>query len=99
MPRGMRYAPEFRAEAIRLYKGSGKSIRDVASDLGIAPESLRRWVTQSDIDAGDRAGLTTEEREELKALRGEVRELRRANDILKSASAFFAAELDPRRAR
>jgi transposase len=70
----------------------------VAADLGIHPETLRKRVRQTEADAGKRADLlTTEEREELKRLRGEVRELRRANEILKSASVFFAKELDPPR--
>jgi transposase len=79
---------------------SVRPIAHVARDLGIHPETLRKWVRQAEADAGKRKDLLdSSEREELKALRGEVRELRRANDILKSASAFFAAELDPRRAR
>ena len=67
---------------------------DVAEQLDVGVESLRSWVKQAEIDAGDRAGTTTAEAEELKALRQEVKELRRANSILRSASAFFAAELD-----
>ena len=70
------------------------SVKRVAEQLDIGVESLRSWVKQAEIDAGDRAGVTSEEAEELKALRQEVKELRRANSILKSASAFFAAELD-----
>ena len=79
---------------------SGRPIAQVANDLGIHHEALRKWVRKTEADEGRRKDLlSSEERRELKALRGEVRELRRANDILKSASAFFAAELDPRRAR
>jgi transposase len=66
----------------------------VARQLGIGEESLRKWVHQAEVDRGDRGGLTTEERARLKELERENRELRRANEILRSASAFFAAELD-----
>jgi transposase len=71
----------------------------VARQLGIGRESLGTWVKQAEIDRGGRAGLTSEERQRLVALERENRELRRANEILKSASAFFAAELDGRRTR
>ncbi len=66
----------------------------VVRELGIGTESLRTWLRQAEIDAGQRPGLTTEERERLKVLERENRELRRANEILRTASAFFAAELD-----
>ena len=69
------------------------------SQLGIGPESLRKWVHQAEVDGGKRAGLTTEERERMKQLERENRELRRANEILKSAAAFFGAELDRRSPR
>ena len=68
----------------------------VAEQLGIGTESLRRWVIQAEVDHGARAGLTTEERARMRELERENRELRRANEILKAASAFFARELDPR---
>ena len=71
----------------------------VARQLGIGPESLRNWVHQAEIDRGDRSGLTTEERERMKQLERENRELRRANEILKSAAVFFGAELDRRSPR
>ena len=71
------------------------AIRSVAAKLGIAStESLRKWVRQAEIDGGARAGRTSEEIAEIAALKKEVNELRRANEILKAASAFFAAELD-----
>src|SRR5947209_2337116 len=92
MPTGVRYPAEFKAEAIRLYKTSRKPHREVAEQLGIAPDSLRRWVVQADIDVGDRAGLTTEEREELRRLRRENRVFREEREILKKAAAFFARE-------
>ncbi len=66
----------------------------IARQLGIGDQSLRTWVAQAETDAGKRSGLTTEERAELKRLQKENRELRRSNDILRGASAFFAAELD-----
>ena len=71
----------------------------VARQLGVAVESVRNWVKQAEIDKGERPGLTTDERRRLVELERENRELRRANEILKSASAFFAAELDGRRPR
>jgi len=70
------------------------AVTRVARELGIGTESLRTWLRQAEIDAGQRPGLTSEERERLKTLERENRELRRANEILKTASAFFAAELD-----
>jgi transposase len=71
-------------------------ISRVARQLGVGSESLRTWVKQAEVEAGKRPGLTTEEREELKRLRKENRELQRANDILQAAAVFFGAELDHR---
>jgi len=71
----------------------------IAGQLGIGVESLRRWVIQAEIDRASKGGLTTEERAHMKELEREVRELRRANEILKSAAAFFGAELDRRSPR
>jgi transposase len=100
MPRQKKYPDELLDRGARMVFDSGRPIAHVARDLGIHPETLRRWVRQAEADEGKRIELlSSEEREELRALRGEVRELRRANDILKSASAFFAAELDPRRTK
>ncbi len=77
---------------------SGRPIAAVARDLGIHPETLRRYVRQAQADAGDRPELlSSEEREEIRELRRENFELRRANEILKAASVFFAKELDPDR--
>jgi|SRR5439155_13998974 len=92
MPKGTRFPAEFRAEALELYRSSGKSLREISSELGISPETLRRWIVQADIDAGDRAGLNTQEREELRTLRRENRVLREERLILKKAAAFFAKE-------
>lgn len=87
----MRLVIESRAE----YESEYAAIRSVAAKLGItSPESLRKWLRQAEVDSGARPGKTTEEIAEIKALKKEVAELRRANEILKSASAFFAAELD-----
>ena len=86
------YARDRRA---RLVLESGRPVAPVARDLGVRPESLRRWLRQLGADEGLRADLpTSAEREEIKQLRREVYELRRANEILKSASVFFAKELD-----
>jgi transposase len=98
MPRPKKYPDELRERAVRLVFESGRPIAHVARDLGIHSESLRKWVRQAEADAGERADLlTTDERERLKALEREVRELRKANEILKAASVFFAKELDPPR--
>jgi transposase len=84
---------------VRLVFESGRPIAQVARDLGVPPEALRKRVRRAEIDAGTRGGLTGEEREEIRKLRREVHDLRRANEILKSASVFFAKELDPDRPR
>jgi transposase len=104
MGRPTRYAPELRERAIRLVEeqlGSHESewaaMRSVAAKLGCTTETLRKWVRQAQRDAGQRPGLTTDERRRLKELERENRELKRANEILRKASAFFAqAELDRR---
>ena len=89
------YPPEFRAEAVRLAREPGHSIRQVSHDLGIANELLRRWILQTDIDLGATPGLTTDERAELVRLRRENRTLRTEREILKKAAAFFARETEP----
>lgn len=100
MSRPRKYSDEFRERAVRLVFESGRPIAPVARDLGVNHESLRSWVRQAQADAGARKDLlTTSERERLKQLERENRELRKANEILKSASVFFAKEFDgtPRR--
>ncbi|MFN8159587.1 MAG: transposase [Solirubrobacterales bacterium] len=98
MPRPKKYPEELLDRGVELVFESGRPIAHVAADLGIHPETLRKRVRQTEADAGKRADLlSTEERSELKRLRGEVREQRRSNEILKSASVFFAKELDPPR--
>lgn len=100
MPAPRKYSDELRERSVRLVFESGRPIAHVARDLGIHPEALRKWVRQAEADAGERADLlTSTERERLKALEREVKELRRANEILKAASVFFATELDPSRPR
>jgi transposase len=98
MPAPRKYPDELRERAVRLVFESGRPIAQVARDLGVHKEALRHWVRQADADAGTRNDrLTTSERERLKALERENRELRRANEILKAASVYFAKELDPTR--
>jgi transposase len=95
------YPPELKQRATRMVlesldRGSERQglVTRIARQLDIGPESLRRWVVQAEIDRGGRAGTTSEDAQRISELERENRELRRANEILKSASAFFAAELD-----
>jgi transposase len=78
------------------YPSQWKAIESISAKLSINHETLRIWVRRAETDAGERPGLTTDERARLRELEREVKELRRANEILKAASAFFARELDPR---
>ena len=106
MARPSKYAPELRERAVRMvfehaheHPSQWATIRSVAEKLGCTVEALRRWVRQAERDGGQRPGLTTDERQRLKELEREVRELKRTNEILRLASTYFAkAELD-RRAR
>jgi transposase len=105
MNRG-RYPREVRERAVRMvfehqeeHPSEWATITSIAEKFGMAPETLRKWVRRAEVDDGLRPGITTDERERLKALERENRELRRANEILKSAAAFFGAELDRRPAR
>lgn len=98
-----RYSPEVRERAVRLvleqqreHESQWAAIVSVASKIGCTSETLRIWVRRAEVDGGRRAGVTSDERARLKELEREVRELRRANEILKSASLFFATELDGR---
>ncbi len=102
--RSNKFSPEVRERAVRMvqehrgeYPSLWAAIESIAPKIGCVPQTLNEWVKHDQVDKGDREGLTTSERERLKALEREVKELRRANDILKTASAFFAqAELDRR---
>jgi transposase len=88
------YPPEFRREAVRLVSATGRSVREVAGELGVSSESLRIWLKQDQLDRGEREdGLTTEERDEL---RKQVRELEQEREILKRAVIFFVRETDRR---
>ena len=100
MPVPKKYPEELRERAVRLVFDSQRPIAHVAADLGVHRETLRLWVRQAEADAGTRNDrLTSDERERLRSLEREVRELRKANEILKAASVFFAKELDPPRAK
>jgi transposase len=100
MARPRKYSEELRERAVRFCFESDRPIAHVARDLGIHKEALRQWVWQAEADQGRRPELlTTSEREELKRLRRENAELKRANAILKDASVYFATELDPTRRR
>ena len=105
MSKATRYSPEVRERAVRLlqehereHASQWAAMQSIASKIGCTAETLRSWVRQAERDAGRRPGLTTDEQARLKALERENRELRRANEILRKASAYFAqAELDRRR--
>lgn len=104
MTKVRKYSPEVRERAVRLvfeheaqYSSQWAAISSIAQKIGCTPETLRSWVRRAERDSGRRQGLTTDERQRLKDLERENRELRRANEILRKASAYFAAaELDRR---
>ncbi len=103
MTRPNRYPQELRERAVRMvveHRGEHSSewaaMCSIASKFGMTAETLRIWVRRAEVDGGKRPGVTSEEKERLRQLERENRELRRANEILKAASAFFARELDPR---
>ena len=98
-----RYPTEQRERAIRMavdrlgeYASPWAAAQALGPKLGVGAETLRKWIVQAQVDAGDRHGPTSTELEEIKRLKAEVRDLKEANEILKAASIFFARELDPR---
>jgi transposase len=100
--KGKRYPAEVRERAVRLvlehrgeYESEWAALTSIAQKCGMTPETLRKWVRQTEIDGGRRPGISTADAERIKELERENKELRRANEILKAASAFFARELDP----
>jgi len=103
MARSSKYSREMRERAVALvmecqreYDSQWEAIRSIAAKVNVSTETLRKWVRQAEVDAGQRPGTSSEESDEVKRLRRENAELRRANEILKAASAFFAREFDPR---
>ena len=106
MTTSKRYPVEVRERAVRMvfdhedeYDSQWAAISSIAGKLGMTPETLRKWVRRAETDEGRRPGLSTSERERVKELEKENRELRRANEILKAAAAFFGAELDRKQRR
>ncbi len=106
MDRRTRYPQEVRERAVRMvfehteeHGTQYAAIRSISGKLGMSPETLRLWVRRTETDGGLRPGLTTDERARMKELERENRELKRANEILKSAAAFFGAELDRQQKR
>jgi transposase len=100
MPRPRKYPQELIDRGVRLAIESGRPVAHVAAEIGLPAETLRKRVRQAEADQGLRPGLPScEEREEIKALKREVAELRKANEILRAASVFFATELDGGRTR
>lgn len=98
MPRSRPPYPEqFRREAVELARTSGRTIKEIAADLGVTEQSLRNWVKQQEVDVGKRPGISSDEREELRRLRRENRVLREEREILKKAAAFFVKESDQTR--
>ena len=92
MPQGSPYSKEFRREAVQLLRSSGRSVPQLAKELGISPQSLRNWAVQRDVDEGKADGLSSDERDELRRLRREVKVLAEEREILRKAAAFFATQ-------
>lgn len=90
------YPPEFRAEAVRMMRSGAKRVSELAVDLGVSEPTLRSWLAQDMIDAGEREGLTSDEKARLRELERENKVLREEREILRKAAAFFARETDRR---
>jgi len=92
MPKTPPYSKEFKREAVQLLRTSGRPVPQLAKELGVSQGSLRSWASQHDVDDGKSEGLSSQEREELRRLRREVKILAEEREILKKAAAFFASE-------
>jgi transposase len=90
------FPPEFRREAVKLMRDSDKPVSQLAKDLGVSEQTLRKWRAQVQVDSGEREGLTTEQLQELRRLRRENRTLQMEREVLKKAAAFFARESEGR---
>jgi transposase len=96
MPKIAPYSKEFKREAVQLLISGGRSVAQLARELGVSPQSLRNWASQRDVDEGRAEGLSSDEREELRRLRRESRVLAEERDILRKAAAFFAKDSETR---
>ena len=92
MPKISPYSKEFKHEAVQLLRSSGRPVPQLAKELGVSPQSLRNWAVQHNVDDGKSEGLSSQEREELRRLRREVKILAEEREILRKAAAFFASE-------
>jgi transposase len=91
------FSPEFKAKTVELIRSSGRSVPDVCRELDLTETTVRNWMRQARIDAGEEEGLSTDEHDELRRLRSENRTLKMERDLLKKAAAFFAKDSDPTR--
>ena len=96
MPKTPPYSEQFKRDAVQLLRSSGRSLEQLAKELGVSRGSLSNWVKQADVDTGRAEGLTSDEREELRRLRREVKVLAEEREILKKAAAFFAKDSETR---